>query len=91
MNKKIKGTTQMNHRKILAVLLALVCITAVLTSCGGKTPEAGTSVTQQTTAQVQSTAAAEQTTAQQVSETETQSETETETTTQEKEDKIPET
>ena len=81
----------MNHRKILAVLIALVCITAVLTSCGGKTPEAGTSVTQQTTAQVQSTAAAEQTTAQQVSETETQSETETETTTQEKEDKIPET
>ena len=41
----------MNYKKILAVLLALVCITAVLTSCGGKTPEAGTSVTQQTTAQ----------------------------------------
>ena len=85
MNKRNK---KMKFKNILAVVLALVCITAVLSSCGGKTPEAET-----TTAAEQTTAADVQTTAPETTtaaETETQSQTETETATEE-EKKAPET
>ena len=77
----------MNYKKILAVILALVCVATLLSACGGKTPGAETTTAQQTTQAEDTTSAPETTTAAQG---ETETETGTETTTAE-EKKIPET
>ena len=75
----------MNYKKILAVILALVCVATLLSACGGKTPGAETTTAQQTTQAEDTTSAPETTTAAQG-----ETETGTETTTAE-EKKTPET